>query len=329
MIFDDPYFLILLIIVPILIFLYIKERISRRGFVTYSDLTVVNKLAPSWKQRFKHLLFSMRMMMLSFAVIALARPQSPFTEEEITTEGIDIILAIDVSSSMKAVDFQPSNRLEAAKIVSADFVNGRVHDRLGMVVFAGRSYTQCPLTLDYGIVHSFLESIHIGMVEDGTAIGMAITTAVNRLRNSDAESKVVILLTDGRNNRGELDPITASQIAKTMNIKIYTIGMGKEGTVMYPLDDPIRGQRLIPIQSDIDEEILQQIANNTGGSYFRATDEKKLEEIFNQIDEMEKTEIQVTEYTQYTELFEWFAIPVFALLVLEIVLSQTVFRKIP
>ncbi len=297
--------------------------------MTYSDLTVVNKLAPSWKQRFKHLLFSMRMMMLSFAVIALARPQSPFTEEEITTEGIDIILAIDVSSSMKAVDFQPSNRLEAAKIVSADFVNGRVHDRLGMVVFAGRSYTQCPLTLDYGIVHSFLESIHIGMVEDGTAIGMAITTAVNRLRNSDAESKVVILLTDGRNNRGELDPITASQIAKTMNIKIYTIGMGKEGTVMYPLDDPIRGQRLIPIQSDIDEEILQQIANNTGGSYFRATDEKKLEEIFNQIDEMEKTEIQVTEYTQYTELFEWFAIPVFALLVLEIVLSQTVFRKIP
>ena len=328
MIFDDPYFLILLIIVPILIFLYIKERISRRGFVTYSDLTVVNKLAPSWKQRFKHLLFSMRMITLSFAVIALARPQSPFTEEEITTEGIDIILAIDVSSSMKAVDFQPSNRLEAAKIVSADFVNGRVHDRLGMVVFAGRSYTQCPLTLDYGIVHSFLESIHIGMVEDGTAIGMAITTAVNRLRNSDAESKVVILLTDGRNNRGELDPITASQIAKTMNIKIYTIGMGKEGTVMYPLDDPIRGQRLIPIQS-IDEEILQQIANNTGGSYFRATDEKKLEEIFNQIDEMEKTEIQVTEYTQYTELFEWFAIPVFALLVLEIVLSQTVFRKIP
>ncbi len=296
--------------------------------MTYSDLTVVNKLAPSWKQRFKHLLFSMRMITLSFAVIALARPQSPFTEEEITTEGIDIILAIDVSSSMKAVDFQPSNRLEAAKIVSADFVNGRVHDRLGMVVFAGRSYTQCPLTLDYGIVHSFLESIHIGMVEDGTAIGMAITTAVNRLRNSDAESKVVILLTDGRNNRGELDPITASQIAKTMNIKIYTIGMGKEGTVMYPLDDPIRGQRLIPIQS-IDEEILQQIANNTGGSYFRATDEKKLEEIFNQIDEMEKTEIQVTEYTQYTELFEWFAIPVFALLVLEIVLSQTVFRKIP
>ncbi len=297
--------------------------------MTYSDLTVVNKLTPSWKQRFKHLLFSMRMLTLTLAVIALARPQSPFTEEEITTEGIDIVLAIDVSSSMKAVDFQPSNRLEAAKIVSADFVNGRVHDRLGMVVFAGRSYTQCPLTLDYGIVHSFLESIHIGMVEDGTAIGMAITTAVNRLRNSDVESKVIILLTDGRNNRGELDPITASQIAKAMNIKIYTIGMGKEGTVMYPLDDPVRGQRLVPIQSDIDEEILQQIADNTGGSYFRATDEKKLEEIFNQIDEMEKTEIQVTEYTRYAELFEWFAIPLFALLVLEIVLSQTVFRKIP
>jgi Ca-activated chloride channel family protein len=329
MMFDDPYFLLLLIAVPVLIYIYSKRYFRREGFVTYSDLSVIKKLAPSWKQRFKHLLFIVRMLTLSLAVVALARPQSSFTEEEIITEGIDIILAIDVSSSMRAVDFKPSNRLEAAKIVAADFIEGRVHDRLGMVVFAGRSYTQCPLTLDYGIVLSFLESIHIGMVEDGTAIGMAITTAVNRLRNSTAESKVVILLTDGRNNRGELDPITASQIARAMNVKVYTIGMGNRGTVMYPVDDPIRGQRMVQVQADIDEDILRQIADTTGGNYFRATDEKKLDEIFKQIGEMEKTEIQVNEYTRYAELFEWFGIPVFLLLLLEIVLSQTVFRKIP
>ena len=329
MMFDDPYFLLLLIAVPVLIYIYSKRYLRREGFVTYSDLSVIKKLAPSWKQRFKHLLFIVRMLTLSLAVVALARPQSSFTEEEIITEGIDIILAIDVSSSMRAVDFKPSNRLEAAKIVAADFIEGRVHDRLGMVVFAGRSYTQCPLTLDYGIVLSFLESIHIGMVEDGTAIGMAITTAVNRLRNSTAESKVVILLTDGRNNRGELDPITASQIARAMNVKVYTIGMGNRGTVMYPVDDPIRGQRMVQVQADIDEDILRQIADTTGGNYFRATDEKKLDEIFKQIGEMEKTEIQVNEYTRYAELFEWFGIPVFLLLLLEIVLSQTVFRKIP
>lgn len=327
--FDDPYYLMLLIVVPGLIYIYSKRHFRREGFITYSDLSVINRLAPSWKQRFRHLLFIVRMLTLSLAVVALARPQSSFTEEEIITEGIDIILAIDVSSSMRAVDFKPSNRLEAAKIVAADFIDGRVYDRIGMVVFAGRSYTQCPLTLDYGIVHSYLESIHIGMVEDGTAIGMAITTAVNRLRNSATESKVVILLTDGRNNRGELDPVTASQIALAMNVKIYTIGMGNQGTVLYPVDDPIRGQRMVPVQADIDEDILRKIADTTGGHYFRATDEKKLDEIFKQIGEMEKSEIQVNEYTRHAELFEWFGMPVFLLLLLEIALSQTVFRKIP
>jgi len=167
------------------------------------------------------------------------------------------------------------------------------------------------------------------LVEDGTAIGMAIANSVNRLRESKAKSKVVILLTDGRNNRGELDPITASQIAQAMDVKIYTVGMGKQGTAMYPVDDPVFGRRLIPTQVDIDEPMLRQISENTGGSYFRATDEQKLEEIFEQIGEMEKTEIEITEFTQYAELFEWFAIPAFILFLLEIILANTVFRKIP
>lgn len=329
MIFADPYFLIALVILPAMIYWYIRKQAHRDGTVRFSNLIILNRLSPSPKQRLRHVLFALRMLTITLAVVALARPQSSFQEEEIQTEGIDIILALDVSSSMKAVDFQPSNRLEAAKVVAADFIEGRTNDRIGMVVFAGRSYTQCPLTLDYGILLAFLQQIEIGMVEDGTAIGMAIANAVNRLRESKAKSKVVILLTDGRNNRGELDPITASHVAQAKDVKIYTIGMGKRGTVMYPVDDPIFGRGFVPMEAEIDEDMLIKIANNTKGRYFRATDEKKLEEIFNEIGEMEKTKIDIKEYTRYAELFEWFAFPAFILFLLEIFLANTVFRKIP
>ena len=272
--------LLILVVVPVMFYWNLrKERQGKLGgTVRYSNLEVLNKLSPSRKQRFRHIIFLLRLITVSLIIFALARPQSSYSEDELLTEGIDIILAVDVSSSMKAMDFKPSNRLEAAKIVAADFIKGRANDRLGMVIFAGRSYTQCPLTLDYGILLSFLENIEIGMVEDGTAIGMAIANSVNRLRESKAESKVVILLTDGRNNRGELDPITASQIAQALGIKIYTIGMGKQGTVMYPVDDPIFGRRLVPMQAEIDEPMLRQIAQNTDGRYFRVTDEQKLDE---------------------------------------------------
>ena len=314
-----------------MIYQYLRPswRNLREGSVRFSNLDLLHRLSPSRRQRLRPLLFMLRMLTLSLAVVAAARPQSSFKEEEIQTEGIDIILAIDVSSSMKAVDFKPADRLEAAKGVAADFIKGRRNDRIGMVIFAGRSYTQCPLTLDYGILLEFLEKIEIGMVEDGTAIGMAIANAVNRLRESKAKSKVVILLTDGRNNRGELDPITASQIAQAMDIKIYTIGMGKQGTVMYPVDDPIFGRRFVPMQAEIDEPMLTTIANNTKGRYFRATDEKKLNEIFTEIGEMEKTKIEIKEYTRYAELFEWFAFPAFIIFLLEIIMANTVFRKIP
>ncbi|MCH7782989.1 VWA domain-containing protein [candidate division KSB1 bacterium] len=329
--FANPILLIFLAAVPLTAYWYVRNTIhgSQMGSVRFSNLEVLNSLNPSRKQRFRHILIALRMLTITLVVIALARPQSSIDGQEILTEGIDIILTLDVSSSMKAIDFKPSNRLEAAKMVASDFIQGRTNDRIGMVVFAGRSYTQCPLTLDYGILLSFLESIEIGMVEDGTAIGMAIANSVNRLRESKAKSKVVILLTDGKNNRGELDPITASQIARAMGVKIYTIGMGKQGTVMYPVDDPVFGRRLVPMQADIDEPVLLQIAENTGGSYFRATDEQKLKEIFDQIGEMEKTEIEIKEYTQYAELFEWYAIPAFILFLLEIILANTIFRKIP
>ena len=329
MVFADPYFLIALVTVPAMIYRYIRKQSHREGSVRFSNLVILNRLSPSPKQRLRHVLFVLRMLTLTLVIVAFARPQASFKEEEIQTEGIDIILAMDISSSMKAVDFQPSNRLEASKVVAADFIKGRTNDRIGMVVFAGRSYTQCPLTLDYGILLAFLQQIEIGMIEDGTAIGMAIANAVNRLRESKAKSKVVILLTDGRNNRGELDPITASHVAQAKDVKIYTIGMGKLGTVMYPVDDPIFGRRLVPMEAEIDEDMLKKIANNTNGRYFRATDEEKLEEIFNEISEMEKTKIDVKEYTRYAELFMWFVFPAFFLFLLEILLANTVFRKIP
>jgi Ca-activated chloride channel family protein len=259
----------------------------------------------------------------------MARPQSGEKGEEILTEGVDIILAIDVSSSMKAEDFKPKNRLHVAKQVVADFIRGRKNDRLGMVVFAAKSFTQCPLTLDYGILLSFLDQIDIGMIEDGTAIGMALATCVNRLRDSDAKSKVVILLTDGINNRGEIDPITAAKTAKAMGVKIYTIGAGKRGSALYPVDDPIFGRRYVRMPVEIDEETLQEIARLTGGRYYRATDGEALANIYREIGEMEKTEIKTKEYIRYTELFWYFLLPAMVLLGAEIVLANTRFRKIP
>ncbi len=328
-VFAQPYFLLLLGIIPLLIYWYILKNRKYRGTVRFSNLQVFKKLQTSKKQKLQHSLFILRMIVFALIILAIARPRSSFKEEEIQTEGIDIVIAMDVSSSMRAEDFKPDNRLQAAKIVAREFIEGRTNDRIGMVVFSGRSYTQAPLTLDYGILLSFLEEINIGMIEDGTAIGMAIATCINRLRDSRAKSKVVILLTDGRNNKGELDPITASQIAKTMDVKIYTVGMGKRGQAMYPVDHPVMGKYYVPMEVQIDEKVLTQIANNTGGRYFRATDEKKLEEIFKEIGELEKTKIEVKEYTRYSEMFAWFVIPGLMLFLLEILLANTYFRKIP
>jgi Ca-activated chloride channel homolog len=329
--FANPEYLFLLLLIPAMIYWYLKSQRSQKSLATlrYSTLGIVKKVNPSAKRRLRHALFVLRALAVAALVVVIARPQSGQKESETTTEGVDIILAMDISSSMLAEDFRPNNRLEAAKVVAANFIKGRKNDRIGLVVFSAESFTQCPLTLDYGIVLRFLQDVKTGMIDDGTAIGLAIGNCVNRLKDSKAKSKVVILLTDGRNNRGELDPITAARVAKAFNVRIYTIGAGKRGDALYPVDDPIFGRRYVSMPVQIDEDLLQQIAQITGGKYFRATDETSLEKIYAEIGEMEKTKIEVKEYTRYSELFvPWLAFALILLLA-EIVLANTVFRKIP
>ena len=271
----------------------------------------------------------LRALVIVLLAFALARPQWGRKGQEISSEGVDIMLVLDISGSMRAEDFKPHNRLYVAKQVIKDFIEGRHSDRIGLVVFSKQSFTQCPLTLDYGVLFNFLDQVDFGMIEDGTAIGLAIANAVNRLRESDAKSKVVILLSDGRNNAGEIDPITAAQMAKAMKVKIYTVGAGKPGNAPYPVDDPIFGRRYIYIENEIDEPTLRQIAQITDGEYFRAKDEKALALIYKQISQMEMTEIKVKEYLQYNELFSNYAFVGLLFLVIEIILANTRYRKIP
>jgi len=328
--FADPWYLAAFILIPVMVYWYIRIYHKGTGKLKYSDISLLKGIGQSLKQRLRHSLFLLRLLAFILLVLALARPQSSSQEEEISTEGVDIVLALDVSSSMLAEDFKPNNRLEAAKIVAQEFVKGRKNDRLGMIVFAGESFTQCPLTLDYGVLLTLLDQIKVADKNwDGTAIGMGIVNAVNRLKDSKAQSKVVILLTDGVNNRGQVDPITASRIAESFNIKIYTIGAGTRGTAMYPVEDPVFGKRYVPMEVQIDEQVLQKMADITGGRYFRATDEKKLRDIYSEISEMEQTRIEVNEYTKYEELFVNYAGAGFLLLLLELFLANTLLRKIP
>ena len=327
--FADPYFLYILLIIPALVYLHLRQRKPRTITLRYSHLGIVKATAKSRWNLYRHLLLALRMLFILFLVLALARPQSGSKEEEVTTEGIDIILALDISSSMLAEDFKPKNRLEVAKLVAEDFVKSRANDRIGMVVFAAQSYTQCPLTLDYGILLNFIQDVKIGMVADGTAIGLALANAANRLRESKAKSKVIILLTDGRNNAGELNPLTAAQVAQALNIRIYTVGAGSRGTALYPINDPILGKRYQRLPVEIDEDLLKKIAGMTAGKYFRAVDRQSLEEVFQEIGRLEKTKIEVKEYTRYAELFPMFLLIGLMFAGLEIFLANTKFRKIP
>ena len=325
--FANPEYLYLLLILPVLAYWYWRRRGKGSGNIRFSDIHVIKKVGKTAKQRLRHSLFLLRLIFISLLILAFARPQSG---SETSTEGVDIILALDVSSSMLAEDFKPKNRLEAAKMVAEQFVNGRQNDRLGLVIFAGESFTQCPLTIDYGVLLTMIEEIKVADKDwDGTAIGMGIVNAVNRLRESKAKSKVIILLTDGVNNRGEVDPVTASNIAAALGVKIYTIGAGSRGTAMYPVDDPLLGKRFVPMPVEIDEEVLKKIAQNTKARYFRATDTKKLSEIYNEIGELEKTKIEVKEFTQYEEYFHVFLISGLFCFLLELMLGSTLFRKLP
>lgn len=327
--FAAPWFLLVLVIIPPLIWRHLRGRARRGPSLQFSAVAGLGRSAGYRVIAGRHGLFALRMLVLVLITIALARPQFGSRFEEIVTEGIDIMLALDVSTSMKAEDFRPLNRLHVAKEVATQFVEGRRNDRIGMVVFAARSLTQCPLTLDYGVLLSLLEEIDFGMIEDGTAIGMGMGTCLARLRESEAKSKIIILLTDGINNRGQIDPITAAHMARTLGVKIYTIGAGTKGTAPYPVDEGIFGKRYVQIPVELDEETLTEVARITGGLYFRATDAERLEEIYQEISEMEKTRIESREYVEYSERFRWAAIPALLLLLAEATLAGTILRKIP
>ncbi len=327
--FANPYLLLLLALVPLYVVVEVRWR-QARPVVSFPNLALARSVAGRsgvWKRL---LAPTLRAAALALVVLALARPQAGRGTETVLTEGIDIMLAIDVSGSMKAEDFKPRNRLAVAKEVVADFIEGRRSDRIGMVVFAARSFTQCPLTLDYNVLTELLESVEIGMIDERkTAIGTAVATAANRLRESDAESRVIILLTDGRSNAGEIDPVTAAEAAAALDIKIYAIGAGTPEGGPIPVDDPVWGRRYVHAETDIDEETLQRIAEITGGRYFRATSESMLADVYGRIDELETTRIEVKHFTHYTELATRFIVAAIVVVLLELLAGATFARRVP
>jgi Ca-activated chloride channel family protein len=325
--FAEPMFLILLLVLPAVWLWKLKPR-KREPTIFYAD-------SSSWasgatlRPRLEKLFRALPYAAYALAVVALARPQSGTREVDIRSEGIDIVMAVDASGSMKAEDFKPNNRLFVAKEVATQFVDGRQGDRIGIVVFAGEAFTQCPLTLDYGILKELIAAIDFGIEPDGTAIGMAIANSVNRLRRSEARSKVIILLTDGINNSGAIDPLTAAEAASALNIKIYTIGVGVEGEAPYPVDDPVFGRRYVRMPSDVDDEALGTIADRTGGLYFRATSPEALREIYARIDQLEKTKVETREYVDYSDLGPELTVWGAALLTLTLIAGATVLSRLP
>lgn len=306
---------------------YLRRR-QQYPTLTFSDTSAFKGFQSPVKGVLKKYAPLLRILSLGFLLIALARPQSSYDESKSTTEGIDIVLAMDVSTSMLSQDFKP-NRLEAAKSVALDFVEGRPHDRIGLVVFAGESFTQCPVTIDHVIVKNQLKDIKNGILEDGTAIGMGLSTAVQRLKDSESKTKVVILMTDGVNNRGIIDPRMAADIATQFGVRCYTIGVGKNGQALTPVAMGPNGLIFDYAEVQIDEALLKSIADKTGGRYYRATDNKTLKGIFEQIDKLEKTKINVSAFTHKTEKFQLFALIAAALLLIEWILRYTVLRSIP
>jgi Ca-activated chloride channel family protein len=325
--FANKGFLFLLLLIPALSAWYYFRQKYRESDVRFSSLTPFSEVSSTRKERARHLPFILRMAALTLLIFALARPQSTSHGENVYSEGIDIVLALDISGSMLAEDFHP-NRIEAAKAVAQEFINGRTNDRIGLVIFSSESFTQCPLTVDYGVLKNLLKPVKPGMIEDGTAIGLGIANAVNRLKDSKSKSKVIILLTDGVNNRGEIDPTTAAQIAASYGIRVYTVGMGTIGEAPYPAQTPF-GIRYQMMPVDLDENALTKIAEITDGKYFRATDNATLEKIYKEIDRLEKTRIEVRSYRRFTELFYSYAGLALFLLMVDVGISKTWLRKLP
>ena len=332
--FRDPIWLLLLLLIPLLALSAFLRGKRRKIPIRFPTLDIIKATGGGIGARYRHIVTALRWAVIILLILALARPQKLLQERQMETEGIDIMLALDISTSMLAEDFRPKNRLGAAKKVASEFIDGRVSDQIGLVVFAGQSFTQCPLTLDYDLLKELLRQVNIelvteGTIEDGTAIGMAIANGVNRLRASKAKSRILILLTDGQNNRGEIDPLTAASAAQALGIRIYTIGVGTEGYAPYPVRDQWGRVTYQQVQVEIDEELLRQIADQTGGKYFRATDAEALRRVYAEIDKLEKSKIRVHQYRQKAELFAPYLGWAFVLLLIELVLSATRLRTMP
>ena len=307
---------------------YILKGYRKTASLKVSTITPYKLSVKSYKNYLVHLPFALRIVTLSMVILVLAHPQSTNSWQNTEVEGIDIMLAMDVSTSMLAMDLKP-NRLEAAKQVAAEFINGRSNDNIGLTIFAGESFTQCPLTVDHASLLNMLNSVKCdiaaqGIIEDGTAIGMGVANAITRLKESKAKSKVIILLTDGSNNRGEIAPVTAAEIAKKFGIRVYTIGVGTNGTAPYPY-----GGEVVNLPVEIDEKTLSEIADITDADYYRATDNSKLREVYEKIDKLERTKLNVKEFSKREEEYVVFAVIAFAALFLEILLRNTILRRIP
>ncbi|NDV83745.1 VWA domain-containing protein [Bacteroides sp. 51] len=320
------YLFLLILLIPYIVW-YIMRRKRNEATLQVSDARVYAHTPKSYKIYLLHAPFVLRIIALTAIVLVLARPQTTNSWQNSEIEGIDIMLAIDVSTSMLAEDLKP-NRLEAAKDVAAEFINGRPNDNIGITLFAGESFTQCPLTTDHAVLLNLFQGIKCGIIEDGTAIGMGIANAVTRLKDSNAKSKVIILLTDGTNNKGDISPLTAAEIAKSFGIRVYTVGVGTNGTAPYPYPT-VAGIQYRNVPVEIDEKVLTQIAGITDGAYYRATSNSKLKEVYEQIDKLEKTKLNVKEYSKRQEEYRIFALIAFLCVLLEILLRNSILKKIP
>ncbi len=325
---------ILLLLIPALLAALIWVRLRRKETsFTFSNTGLFSGLSGTWRTRFREAPFLLRLIVIALFIVALAGPRRPLEESQSVTEGIDIVLVLDSSTSMAAEDFtingKRANRLQVVKNVVRDFIMKRTHDRIGLVVFAARPYAVCPLTTDHAWLEANLERVDFGLIEDGTAIGSAIVSGVNRLKDVKAKSRVMVLLTDGINNAGKIDPLAAAEAARATGVRVYTIGAGSRGPVPYPTMD-LFGRRVYQsVQIDIDEDTLKKIAESTGGQYFRATDTESLKAIYDQIDKLEKVKIEEQGYRQYEEYFDKFLLVALLVLLLEVVLGRTLFLKIP
>lgn len=328
MIFANPTYLYLLLLLIPMIGWYVYKLSKNQASLQVSSTEGFDAPgASSWKVWLRHIPFILRMAAVAVLIVILARPQSTNSWQNSSTEGIDIVLAMDISTSMMAQDLKP-NRLEASKDVASAFINCRPNDNIGLVVFAAESFTQCPLTTDHTVLLNLFKDVQPGIIQDGTAIGLGLANAVSRIKDSQAKSKVIILLTDGVNNQGEIAPVTAAEIAKTFGVRVYTIGVGTQGKAPYPFQTAF-GVQYMDVDVEIDEPTLKQIAATTGGQYFRATDNASLKEIYSEIDKMEKTKISVQEYSKKQEEYKNWAILLFSLLLVEILLRNTLLRNIP